>query len=90
MTCGVNFDAARHPSLSVLVAKSLRRHICGDWGDCYADDAALNDMSLGNEGRIFSVYNLPEELTEITVEGGIWISREGDRSATTVLYPSEY
>lgn len=91
-TCGVNADMTANAAFAIFVAKSLRLHANGNWGDCDHEDASLNDQALipGNEGRIFSVYNLPEDLAGFTGESRIWIITEWDRSATTVLYPSEY
>jgi len=60
----------------------LGRHAKGDWGEIAAEDAAENDLALSRYLRIFSVYH--------TKEGHIWIITEADRSATTVLLPSEY
>ena len=90
-SCGVN-NMASHPLFTTFIMQSLRRHVCGDWGDCYPEDANLNDQSLipGNEGRIFSIYNLPQGLVKIIGESRIWIITEWNRSATTILYPSEY
>jgi hypothetical protein len=64
-------------------AKLLDRHASGDWGIVSADDAAENELSLREGFRILSAYTLP------TGEG-LWIITEHDRSATTVLLPSEY
>jgi hypothetical protein len=64
------------------VAELLARHQGGDWGDVGAEDGHLNDMALRNGGRLFSAYD--------TEAGRVWIITEGDRSATTVLLPSEY
>lgn len=64
-------------------AALLARHQCGDWGDLSADDRRENEFSLGRHLRIFSTYLL---------DGGvkIWVITEADRSATTLLLPSEY
>lgn len=60
----------------------LRRHATGDWGDVCADDAAVNEAALRNGSRIFSVYQVGEDR--------VWVLTEADRSATTILLPSEY
>ena len=61
----------------------IDRHVNGDWGDLYPEDRQENDFSVTNELRILSAY---------TTSAGdrIWIITEGDRSATTILLPSEY
>jgi len=61
----------------------ITRHGQGDWGDLTEDDKRENEFSVGKELRIFSAYHLKDETK-------IWIITEADRSATTVLLPSEY
>lgn len=60
----------------------LVRHLKGDWVDLSSEDIEENEFSLKHDLRIFSAYNIPTER--------IWIITEADRSATTVLLPSEY
>ena len=61
----------------------LRRHMSGDWGELSEDDAKENELSLHEGLRLLSSYR--------TVKGQkIWIITEADRSATTILLPSEY
>ena len=61
----------------------LRRHISADWGEISEDDALENELSLRKDFRLLSSYR--------TVKGQkIWIITEPDRSATTILLPSEY
>lgn len=61
----------------------LVRHQYGDWGEVCKDDADENNFSLKNGFRILSAYK---------TNGGekLWIITEADRSATTILLPSEY
>jgi len=61
----------------------MSRHHRGDWGDLDEEDKAANDQALIDGGRLFSAYH---SATGIKV----WIITEADRSATTVLLPSEY
>ena len=77
------------------VRRCLQRHQSGDWGDLDAEDWAENERAAttdGDEmyggGRIFSAYEMrdPEDAPDATV----WVITEADRSATTVLFPSEY
>ena len=61
----------------------LARHSRGDWGECCSEDATENDFSVKAGFRIFSVYR--------TRDGEkLWVITEADRSATTLLLPSEY
>src|SRR6202521_1867435 len=61
----------------------LRRHMSQDWGELSEDDVRENELSLEEGFRLLSNYR--------TVKGqAIWIITEADRSATTVLLPSEY
>lgn len=61
----------------------LRRHMSADWGEISEDDAQENDLSVREGFRLLSAYR--------TVKGEkIWIITEADRSATTLLLPSEY
>lgn len=62
---------------------ALNRHIVGDWGEVDEEDRQANDESLLTGLRLLSVYN--------TVSGKpFWIITEADRSATTILLPSDY
>ena len=60
----------------------LRRHITGDWGNLSDDDKRLNDSSI-KDGRLMSAYEINPQLT-------LWVITEWDRSATTLLLPSDY
>ncbi len=63
-------------------ADLLARHVSGDWGELGAEDKRLNDQALLRGLRILSAYDL--------AGGRVWIITEHDRSATTILLPSEY
>jgi hypothetical protein len=66
-----------------LPAEFLRRHQTGDWGELCEADKKENDFSVTNGFRILSAYR--------TKAGAkIWLISEWDRSATTILLPSEY
>lgn len=60
----------------------LARHQCGDWGTVPPEDWKSNDEALVHGGRVLSAY--------IVKGTKIWIITEWDRSATTLLLPSEY
>jgi hypothetical protein len=61
----------------------LRRHQRGDWGSVPPEDAEENQRSIEAGFRILSSYPLNESER-------LWIITEADRSATTLLLPSEY
>lgn len=60
----------------------LDKHIQGDWGEVDDEDKQTNNEALELGNRLLSVYTLDGEKP--------WIITEWDRSATTVLFPSEY
>lgn len=60
----------------------LNRHVRGDWGDVPPEDAAANRDAVQNGDRVISSYRIAGEK--------VWIITEADRSATTLLLPSEY
>jgi|TARA_A100001518_G_C1217854_1_gene61085 hypothetical protein len=61
----------------------LSRHVSRDWGDVCDEDWRQNNWSVDNEQMLLSSY---------PVGGGdkVWVITEWDRSATTILLPSEY
>ena len=65
-----------------LLPALLERHRSGDWGDVPKEDAQENEFSVRYGFRILSSYRVAGER--------LWIITERDRSATTLLLPSEY
>ena len=61
----------------------LRRHMSGDWGDLSDEDVKENEFSLKEGLRLLSAYQTGKGQK-------LWIVTEADRSATTILLPSEY
>jgi len=61
----------------------LSRHVAGDWGEVPPEDAKENELSVKQGFRILSAYTLNTDVK-------IWVITEADRSATTLLLPSEY
>jgi hypothetical protein len=61
----------------------LRRHLIGSWGIVSTAGQHANDCGVRESGRVLSLYRL---------KGGtkVWIITEADRSATTILLPSEW
>ena len=60
----------------------IDRHRHGDWGNISAADAEANEIAVRQGSRILSAY--------LVAGRKVWIITEADRSATTVLFPSEY
>lgn len=74
----------------VFLAGCLSRHVRGDWGEVPPEDVEGNELALAEGYRILSQYRLPEQ-SRLAIDGGyLWIVTEGDRSATTLLLPSDY
>ena len=61
----------------------LQKHHAGDWGEVCSEDGKLNDEALTQGYRLVSAYRT-------LLNERIWIITEADRSATTILLPSEY
>jgi len=61
----------------------LRRHMSCDFGELSDDDRSENEFALTKGFRLLSNYRtrLGQQL---------WIITEADRSATTIILPSEY
>lgn len=68
----------------VFVQVSLGKYINCDWGKMDESDKAMNDEAVRTgEDRIHASY-------EDSRGHKIWIITEWDRSATTILFPSDY
>lgn len=61
----------------------VARHLSGDWGELSEEDKKENELSVTKGFRILSAYSLLNGVK-------IWVITEADRSATTILLPSEY
>ncbi len=62
----------------------VARHWSGDWGDLDSEDKAANNRALVDGERLLSSYDLPGTGEKV------WVITEWDRSATTLLLPSDY
>lgn len=82
MSAQVSDRCATDLEFSKFILTSIKRHSVGDWGDLSSVDKLENEFSLGKYLRLFSAYKSGSEK--------IWIITEADRSATTVIFPSEY
>lgn len=65
------------------VYTAFKRHRGGDWGYVSAEDRDANERALREGSRLLSVYRSQCGIT-------FWVITEADRSATTVLLPSDY
>jgi hypothetical protein len=61
----------------------LRRHMSCDCGEVSEEDSQENEFSLSEGFRLLSAYRTGKGQR-------LWIITEADRSATTILLPSEY
>ena len=61
----------------------LERHAGGDWGELDEHDRQENEFSLPRRLRLLSAYRTKRD-------DKLWVITEADRSATTLLLPSEY
>lgn len=60
----------------------IQRHVLADWGDMTDSDKQANELAVEMGGRILSAYKLPSGAV-------IWVTTDPDRTATTVMLPSE-
>ena len=65
------------------VKNAIDRHAKGDWGNLSQEDIYEKECALKNGARILSSY-------ELSTGEKFWVITEADRSATTVLLPSDY
>jgi len=73
------------------VMRMIVRHNHGDWGDVDAEDGKSNDDAVIRGHRIISAYPLDAGgCRQGHGDNCIWVITEADRSATTILLPSEY
>ena len=83
---GVADYMAENRSFARFVQDSLTRYFQCDWGEMTASDKRSNDEAVkAGDERILAAYNYPGHN-----DRKIWIITEADRSATTVIFPSEY
>lgn len=82
MTRGINDLVAEDEEFARFIWESLKRHAAGDWGDLSEEDKKENQLSLDEYLRLLSAYKKNDWK--------IWVITEADRSATTILFPSEY
>ena len=64
-------------------AEFINRHARLEQGELCEDDYKENLFSVDKELRIFSAFKTAKDVK-------LWVITEADRSATTILLPSEY
>lgn len=84
MTNGIHERFNRDAGFRSFVYASLARYKDCDWGKLSEEDKKSNDEAVETGERILAAYIYPKDNTKI------WIITEGDRSATTILFPDEY
>ena len=83
MTRGIADAMERSEIFTKEVNEAFTKYQNCDWGITCEEDAAMNTKAVKTgDDRILAVY-----YTDL---GNIWIITEWDRSATTILFPSEY
>ena len=84
-TRGVHDLMQENPDFNHFAQSAFLKYRRCDWGDTCESDKAQNDSAVINGERILAEYRHPEHP-----EWRLWIITEWDRSATTLLFPSEY
>ena len=72
-----------------LIFAAIARHVEGDWGDVCEADKRANNRALRDGERLLSAYHA-KSGNDPKRDVKFWIITEADRSATTVLLPSDY
>lgn len=85
-----NDEMVQFAAVQMFIKRYLSRHSTGDWGDLDEHDTQANAMALEEGTRVMSVYNDVEYIEGHPTKDRIYIITEYDRSATTILFPSEY
>ena len=65
----------------VFFLKLVARHVRGDFGKIYSDEAELNRQAIKSGDRILSSYRVGQQ--------DVWVITEADRSRTVVRLPFE-
>ena len=84
-TRGVHDLMQENPGFNAFAQSAFLKYRRCDWGDTCESDKAQNDSAVINGERILAEYRHPEHP-----DWRLWIITEWDRSATTLLFPSEY
>lgn len=68
------------------VMACLERHLAHDWGEIPEEDKSLNQLALGDGGRLFSAYQAGGQRIWIITDAQV----TGYPLVTTILFPSDY
>jgi hypothetical protein len=86
-TLGQTFITPRAEEALMIAGQTaiefLRRHMSCDFGELSDNDLRENEFALSEGFRLLSNYRTGTGQQ-------LWIITEADRSATTILLPSEY
>lgn len=78
-----HFDQYPEQLAAAKLAKLLRDHFAGIWGNVPEEDAKSNDEGVIKQDRALH--------SSFDVDGTkVWVITEWDRSVTTILFPDEY
>jgi hypothetical protein len=80
ITGGVRQNMAQDIEYAMQIHGALEKFRADDWGEVVGQDKKMNDSS--DSLYALGVYRAGRDK--------VWIIREHDGSATTVLYPDEY
>lgn len=78
----ISIELLENKLFAIEIFDALERFCNKDWGEMDEEDKASNEQALIEGSRIMGAYQ--------TCKGKIWIITEADRTATTILFPSEY
>lgn len=81
-TCGIDYAVEQDANYLNELISCVEKYLTGNWGDLCDDDKQANEDALKYGERILGAYK--------TSQGKIYIITERDRSATTILFASEY
>jgi hypothetical protein len=81
-TRGISEEIERSALFAAEIATAFKRYQQHDWEELCEEDRRQNVEAVQIGERVLAAYP--------TTTGTIWIITEWDRSATTILFPSEY
>lgn len=81
-TIGINEAMKEDNKFKYEVISFFTRYMAQDWGDLCDSDKEENEKALLNGNRILACYH--------SKKGKVYIITEADRSATTIMFASEY
>lgn len=73
---------ANHTKFAKGICNIMDRYGKKDWGDMTAEEKEANDKAITCNKRVLAIYE--------TSEGSVSVTTKWDRSATMILFCSEY